>query len=66
MITQRIARELLGRQGIAVIWRLHEDAATLYLIGNRIGADSLVEIAEAAEREWLSRRLADFPGYPSR
>ena len=40
-------------QGVAIIWKLHADAATLYRVGNFVAAGSFIEIAEAAEREWL-------------
>jgi hypothetical protein len=52
---EKVADSMLAEQGVAIIWKLHADAATLYRIGNFAGAASLIEIAEAAEREWLRR-----------
>ena len=46
---------MLAEQGLATIWKLHADAATLYRIGNLVAAESFIEIADAAEREWLRR-----------
>jgi hypothetical protein len=47
------ALNLLARHGIQVIWKLHLEAATAHREG-RDGAESLIEIADAAE-EWLRR-----------
>jgi hypothetical protein len=46
---------VLADQGIAAIWKLHTDAATLYRVGNFTAAASFIEIADAAEREWRHR-----------
>ena len=53
---ERAALELLGRDGIAVIWRLHLDAAEAHRDGYQRGAQILIDTAEAAER--LLRRAA--------
>jgi hypothetical protein len=50
MLAEKIARDLLAHQGLEVIWKLHADAATLDRIGNQTAAESLLEIADAAER----------------
>jgi hypothetical protein len=47
------ALNLLARRGIAVIWELHVEAAAAHR-EQRDGAESLIEIADAAE-EWLRR-----------
>ncbi len=54
-LAERLARSMLADQGIAAIWKLHTDAATLYRVGNFAAAASFIEIADAAEREWLHR-----------
>ena len=54
-LAEKVASSLLLQVGIAIIWKLHEDAATLYRVGNLVGAASLLEIADAAEREWQRR-----------
>jgi hypothetical protein len=41
--------------GRRVILKLHTDAGTLYRVGNPVAAASFVEIADAAEREYLRR-----------
>jgi hypothetical protein len=52
-LTEGIAIRLLARNGIAAIWELQVAAATAHRTGNPTAASSIVEIAEAAEREWL-------------
>jgi len=54
VLAEKIARGLLADHGVKVIWKLHADAATLERIGNQTAAESLLEIADAAEREWIS------------
>jgi hypothetical protein len=54
-LSQKLACTMLADQGVGVIWKLHTDAATLYRIGNTVGAAYFIEIAEAAEREWMRR-----------
>ena len=50
---ERIALELLAREGLAAIWQLHVAAATAYNDGYRRAAETVLEIADAAERELL-------------
>jgi len=45
------ASTLLDRDGIAAIWHLQVAAAAVYRTGDPIAAASILEIAEAAERE---------------
>ena len=54
-LTEGIALRLLARSGIAAIWRLHVAAAAVYRTGGPIAAASILELAEAAERECLRR-----------
>jgi len=51
-LTEGIALRLLARNGIAVIWHLQVAAAAAYRTGDPIAAASILEMAEAAEREW--------------
>jgi hypothetical protein len=44
------ALDLLGRDGIAIVWKLHLDAAEAYQAGYQRGAEILIETADAAER----------------
>jgi len=46
---------MLAREGIAAIWTLHLAAAKAYGDGYKAAAVSIIEIADAAEREWLYR-----------
>ena len=57
-ITEELARSMLAKNGVSMIWRLHEDAATLHRAGNSIAAETFLRIADAAEREWLQRERA--------
>ena len=52
------ALTLLDRDGIAAIWMLHLSAAAAYRDGNKAVAAGIIEIAEAAEQEWLRRRAS--------
>ena len=52
-ITEGIASRMLAHHGIAAIWQLQVAAAMAHRTGNRSAAVSIMEIAEAAEREWL-------------
>ena len=54
-ITEELARSMLAKHGVSIIWKLHNDAATLHRAGNSIAAESCLRIADAAEREWLRR-----------
>jgi hypothetical protein len=49
------ALTLLARDGIAAIWGLHLSAAGAYRAGQKAVAAGIIEIAEAAEQEWLRR-----------
>jgi hypothetical protein len=50
---------MLNRYGLAAIWQLHLSAAKAYRQGNRLAARSIIDIADAAEREWQRRSAAD-------
>jgi hypothetical protein len=54
---EKIASRMLARYGIAFIWDAHVAAAAAYGLGNQSVARSLIEIAEAAEQEWLQPSL---------
>jgi hypothetical protein len=47
---QRVALDVLARDGIGAIWKLHLDAADTYRGGYQSGAQILVDTADAAER----------------
>jgi hypothetical protein len=49
------ALTLLDRDGIAAIWMLHLSAAGAYRDGKQAVATGIIEIADAAEREWVRR-----------
>jgi hypothetical protein len=49
---------MLAREGIAAIWQLHLDAATLYRAGNATSAATFIEIADTAAEEWRHRDVA--------
>jgi hypothetical protein len=53
-----IALTLLDRDGISAIWRLHLSAADAYRDGHRSVARGIIDIADAAEREWLRAKAA--------
>ena len=57
--SEQVAGNLLNRYGLAAIWQLHVSAAAAHRKGNAMAARSIVEIADAAEREWLRRAAAD-------
>ena len=50
----KLARSLLAKQGIGAIWTLHQVAAKAHRAGFRLSAADLIEVAEAAERAWIS------------
>jgi hypothetical protein len=52
--SQKIASKMLARYGIAFIWEAHVAAAAAHGLGKLSVARDLTEIAEAAEREWIS------------
>jgi hypothetical protein len=47
---EQLALDLLAGEGIAVIWKLHLDAANAYRKGHLNGAAILLDTADAAER----------------
>jgi hypothetical protein len=51
--TEDLALAILTRSGIGTIWRLHTAAAEVYQIGNPSAAAAILELADAAEREWV-------------
>lgn len=56
---EQVASNLLRREGLKAIWQLQTAAARAYREGHTAAAISIVEIADAAEREWLRRQAAD-------
>lgn len=56
--TDQLAARIVAQEGIAAIWRLHLDAAKAHRRGHPAGAAILIEIADAAEREWARRHLS--------
>jgi hypothetical protein len=52
-LSEGIALRMLKRDGIAAIWQLQVAASISYRTGNPDAAASIMEIADAAEREWL-------------
>jgi len=45
---------MLAETGMAVIWNAHVAAAAAHALGRLEMATALIEIAEAAERLWLT------------
>jgi hypothetical protein len=39
-IAERLARSMLAKNSVSIIWKLHNDAAALYRAGNSIAAES--------------------------
>jgi hypothetical protein len=52
---ENIASTMIVHSGIAVIWQLHLDAVSAYREGNKAAAAAIIDIADAADREWLPR-----------
>jgi aspartate aminotransferase-like enzyme len=52
---EAVAARLLAREGIAAIWQLHVAAARVHRQGNHLAALSIIQIADAAERLWITR-----------
>ena len=52
VLAEKPARKMLVDEALAILWKLHTDATTLYRAGNLVSAAALLEIADAAEREW--------------
>jgi hypothetical protein len=48
-----LALKMLARDGFAAIWVLHLSAARAYREGKKKAAAAIIEIADAAEVEWL-------------
>jgi hypothetical protein len=53
-LTERIALSILDREGIAAIWPLHVAAAEAHRTGHPAAAAAILEVAEAAEKAWIS------------
>jgi len=60
--SEQVAVNMLNRYGLAAIWRLHLSAASAYRDGKLLAAKSIVDIADAAEREWLKRSIDNRTG----
>ena len=56
--TEIVALSLLAQDGVAAIWQLHLSAALAYPDGQMAAATGIIEIADAAEREWLRAKAA--------
>jgi len=52
-LTQQLALSMLARNGIAAIWQLHPSAADAHRTDHPKAAESILELAEAAEEAWL-------------
>jgi len=52
-LTQQLALSMLARNGIAAIWQLHLSAADAHRTDHPKAAESILELAEAAEEAWL-------------
>jgi hypothetical protein len=50
---ETLALKMLAREGIAAIWQLHLAAAEAHRSGHHRAAETVIEIAEAAEQAWL-------------
>ena len=55
-LTEKLATSILAREGVAAIWALHVAAADAHQTGHARAAAAILEIAEAAENQWLSAR----------
>ena len=53
LLAETVALDLLAQDGITAIWQLNLVAADAYRAGYPRAAESLLEIAEAAEQAWL-------------
>jgi hypothetical protein len=51
-----IASRMLAHNGLAAIWELQVAAAIAYSTGNVRAAVSIMELADAAEREWTAAK----------
>lgn len=52
-LANQLAHRMLADEGLQLIWKLHIDAATLHRVGNFTSAATFLEIADAADKEWL-------------
>ena len=59
-----LALKRLARDGIVAIWVLHLSAARAYREGRKAAAATIIEIADAAEREWLRRKTVQIGRWP--
>ena len=50
---ENIALTMIVRDGVSAIWELHLAAANVYNQGYKAAAAAIIDIADAAEREWL-------------
>jgi hypothetical protein len=48
-----IASRMLAHNGMAAIWELQVAASIAYRTGNFAAAGSIMDLADAAEREWI-------------
>jgi hypothetical protein len=55
MRARTLALKVLARDGLAAIWVLHLSAARACREGRQSAAARMIEIADAAEREWLKQ-----------
>ena len=53
-VFETIAKRLLDRQVIGVIWLLHLKASASHLDGNWLAAAAFIGIADAAEQQWAN------------
>jgi hypothetical protein len=56
-LEEYVARELLSRSGIGVIWQAHVAADAAYQLGNDRAAEILLRIADSAETIWRGEGL---------
>ena len=49
------AARMLASEGIAAVWRLHVAAARAYQNRHLDTAETIIAIADSAEREWVRR-----------
>ena len=60
---EKLASKMLARYGMPFIWEAHVAAAAAYGLGKASIAENLIEIAEAAEQEWLQPSLRKRTGH---
>jgi hypothetical protein len=61
LAAEKLASIMLAEHGIAFVWDAYVAAAAAYGLGAPDVARDLVEIAEAAENEWLQPALRSYP-----